>query len=119
MIDAPAPTAETRIKQTTRLVSEIRAMVQQTQRTVAASKAILAAQRSRQSLPGVPSVVPARIAPPDALCAAFDALLEAAHQAEKTDDPELFALIERALLHAGARIEQTAAILARREPPVH
>ena len=51
-------------------------------------------------------------------CAAFDALLEAARQAEEAGDPELFTLVERALLQAGERIERAASTLAGRNPPL-
>lgn len=112
-----AAKAHAKVEETTRLASEIRAIVERTRLIIANSREILAVQVS----PGLPERIPTdrrSSAPPDSLCATFDALLEAARQAEETGDPELFALVERALLHAGDRIEQAASTLVSREPTV-
>ncbi|BAU89983.1 hypothetical protein MPPM_1378 [Methylorubrum populi] len=105
-----------RVEQTTQLASEIRTIVEHTKLIIASSREILAAHGTpHPSTRPLPARSPR---PPDALCAAFDALLEAARQAEKAGDPDLFILIERALLQAGDCMERTASTLARREPPV-
>lgn len=112
-----ATRALAKVEETTRLASEIRAIVERTKRIIANSRDILSAHDA----PGLPGRLPTdrRLrAPPDSLCATFDALLEAARQAEEAGDPELFALVERALLHAGDRIEQAASTLVSREPTV-
>ena len=118
MIEPWASAALARVEETAQLAAEIRAMVERTRRIIETSPKILSAHDVRPLPARAARVSPPQTAAPDALCASFDALLEAARQAEHADDPELFALVERALLHAGDRIEQTASILAHRVPPV-
>ncbi|MBD8906187.1 hypothetical protein [Methylorubrum zatmanii] len=109
---------QAKIERTSQLASEIRAIVERTKMMIATSRAILSDQAPRPDAFAGSVARSFKTTPPDALCAAFDALLEAAQQAEKADDPELFALVEQALLHAGDKVEQAAVILSRREMPV-
>lgn len=119
MTDPWACAALAKVEQTAQLASEIRAIVERTRRIIANSREILAAHGAQDSPSHPPLPCPPKtMVPPDALCGVFDALLEAARQAENADDPELFALVERALLRTGDRIEQAAAALARRQPPI-
>ncbi len=118
MTEPWASAALAKVERTAQLASEIRAIVERTKLIIATSREILSANGSpdasgRPPRPRLPETPPA-----DALCAAFDALLEAARQAEEAGDPELFALVEQALYQAGDRIERTASALARRGPPV-
>ena len=115
MTEPWASAALARVEETTQLAAEIRSIVERTRRIIETSHKILSAHDVRPLPARAARVSPPQTAAPDALCASFDALLEAARQAEQAEDPELFALVERALLHAGDRIEQTASVLARRE----
>lgn len=122
MTEPWASAALAKVERTKQLALEIRIIVERTQRIIADSRQILSAHGApdpsgRPPLP-LPRPPETTTVPPDALCAVFDALLEAARQAENADDPELFALVERALLRTGDRIERAAAALARRQPPV-
>jgi hypothetical protein len=111
-------TALAKVERTTQLASEIRTIVERTKRIIATSREILSAHGVDPSSGRPPRPRPPETMPADALCAAFDALLEAARQAEEAGDPELFTLVERALLQAGERIERAASTLAGRNPPL-
>ena len=118
MTESSTSAALAEVERTAQLASEIRTIVERTKLIIATSREILSASGAPDAPGRPPHPRLPETPPPDALCATFDALIEAARQAEEAGDPELFALVERALLRAGDRIEGAASTLARREPPV-